>query len=158
MLKISNGYKIKESLIINFEKKFDVKLPDDYKRFMLENNGGESDDDFIFEFYDDVIKKNNRSVIRCFFRIYENKEEKVYDDLGQICENMWGNGIIDRKMLPIADDPGGNVICMSINNEDFGTIYFLNHEIEDCDTGFLFSNKICSSFSDFTNMLYIEEE
>ena len=159
MIKIENGYKINDTLIKSFEEKFDITLPKDYKSFMLENNGGESDKDWIFDFYDNVIQKNNSSVIRSFFRIYENKnEEIVYDDLEKICKIMWNECTISPKTLPIADDPGGNVICISLNEEDYGTVYFANHEYEDSDTGYLFMSKIALSFTEFINKIYIDEE
>ena len=159
MLKMENGYKIEEKLIIDFEKKFEINLPKDYKEFMIENNGGESDNDLFFDFYDNVTQKNNSSVIRSFFRIYEIKNNKiVYDDLEKICKIMWEEGTLDKKMLPIADDPGGNVICISLFSEDYGTVYFANHEYEDSDTGYLFVSKIANSFSEFVAILYLDEE
>lgn len=159
MITIENGYKINDELIMSFENKFGIILPKDYKEFMLENNGGESEKDWIFDFYDNVTKENNSSVVRSFFRIYQNKNnEIVYDDLEEICKRMWGDGIIDNKTLPIADDPGGNVISISVHEEDFGTVYFLNHEYEDSETGYLFASKIASSFCEFMSHLYLDEE
>jgi hypothetical protein len=122
---------------------------------MLNNNGGEPVEDCIFDFYDNVIEKNNASLIRSFFRIYESKPEKrVYDDLEEICETMRREEIISNKTLPIADDLGGNVICISLHEEDYGTVYFANHEFEDTETGYLFMSKISSSFTEFINQLY----
>ena len=65
--------------------------------------------------------------------------------------------IISNKTLPIADDPWGNVICISLHEEDYGTVYFANHEFEDTETGYLFTSKISSSFTEFINQLYDNE-
>lgn len=58
--------------------------------------------------------------------------------------------------MPIADDPGGNIIGISLNKNDFGYVYFLNHEYDDLDTGYLVKSEITKSFSDFLNLLYIQ--
>lgn len=159
MMKIVNGYKIKDEIIMKFEEKFGISLPKDYKEFMLENNGGETEDDYLFDFYDNVFKKNNTSVVRSFFRLYEDKnDDVVYDDLEKICEIMWKEETLSPKSLPIADDPGSNVIYMSLKEEDYGAIYFANHEYEDSETGYLFPSKISSSFSEFMSCLYLDEE
>ena len=111
----------------------------------------------MFDFYDKVIEKNNTSLIRSFFRIYETKKQlPVYDDLEKICEIMWGEGTLSKKILPIADDPGGNVICLSLDKKDYGTVYFANHEYEDIETGYLFMSKIASNFTEFLNHMYID--
>jgi hypothetical protein len=59
------------------------------------------------------------------------------------------NGEVPVGILPIGDDPGGNLICMCINRENYGKIYFCDHELEDPETGFIIMSDIAKSFSAF---------
>ena len=65
--------------------------------------------------------------------------------------------MIPFDMIPIADDPTGNIICISFNQDDYGTVYYLNHEFEDMDTGYLMKSKISDSFKKFMDSLYVDE-
>ena len=44
-----------------------------------------------------------------------------------------------------------------LNKEDYGTIYFTDHELEEKETGYLVMSKIASSFTDFLNCMYLYE-
>jgi hypothetical protein len=66
---------------------------------------------------------------------------------------------VPKNLLPIASDWSGNLICLSINGDDFGKIYFWSHEEE----GELESGKspdyhnvyfVSNSFTEFINGLY----
>ena len=71
--------------------------------------------------------KNNSSAVNCFFRLYENQnDEENWDDLEEICERIWEEEEISKTTFPFADDAGGNIICMSLNKEDYGTIVNVN--------------------------------
>ena len=159
MIKIINGEKIEDTIMEKFERKFNIKLPNDYKSFLVNNNGGEIEGDWIFDFYDNVIDKYNSSIVRNFFRIYKSKDDKdKYDNLEKICKVMWKEKTLSKSILPFADDPGGNIICISLDSRDYGTIYFVNHEYEDSETGYLCMSKITSSFTEFLNCMYLDEE
>lgn len=70
---------------------------------------------------------------------------------------MWEEEEISKTTFPFADDAGGNIICMSLNKEDYGTIYFADHELEEKETGYLVMSKIALSFTDFLNCMYLYE-
>ncbi len=109
-------------------------------------------------FYDNVVEKDSRSLVQAFFKLYDDldKEYDVYD-LEENCKTMWDEGTVSKNVLPIAEDPFGNFICLSINEEDFGTIYFADHEYEDAESGYLFMSKIASSFTEFLNCMYLDD-
>lgn len=135
-----------------------VSFPEDYVMFMLENNGGEPEEDWVFDFADGVTKRDNSSVIRGFYKIYLHEENAPkYDDLVSICNIMWKEKTIGKNTIAIADDPGGNPICMCVAGENCGKVYFANHEFEDTETGYLFMNEIAPSFSAFIDKLYPDE-
>lgn len=37
---------------------------------------------------------------------------------------------VPDPMVPIAHDPGGNLVCISVTGEDAGKVYFCDHEGE----------------------------
>ena len=58
MMKFKNsGGKITSENIREFEQKFLLTFPDDYKSFLEKNNGGMPDGDYVFEFFDEVTEK-----------------------------------------------------------------------------------------------------
>lgn len=141
--------------ITAFEKKWNISLPEDYAAFLLEHNGGTPEEDWLFDFFDEVTERENGSIIRDFFKIYP-RGEHAYDSLDIVCGNVWEDESIGRDFLPIADDPGGNPICLGIAGENRGKVCFCNADYEDLDTGYLVMSPIASSFSAFLAMLYLD--
>ena len=104
----------------------------------------------------EVSEQENTSVIRRFFSFFPNVEcEK--NNIKFIYNVMRREKTIPVDMIPIADDPTGNVICISLSSNDYGAVYFLNHEFEDSDTGYLMKSKITDSFKVFIEKLYPDE-
>lgn len=145
------------SYISELEKKLKIKFPNEFKNFIVENNGGIPEQDMLFDFYDEVSETENTSVIRRFFSIYDDERDENRYDLVKIYKTMVIEKAISDRLIPIADDPAGNPICLSISEKDFGVVYYLNHEFEDVDTGFLIQSKISDDFSQFLKDLYEDE-
>ena len=103
------------------------------------------------------IKAENTSVIREFFSLFSEDTVKM-GNLKKIYKTMTYEEMIPDDMLPIADDPGGNVLAISLNMDDYGYVYFINHEYDDLDTGYLVKSKIAESMSDFLDVLYLSED
>ena len=103
-----------------------------------------------------LSEQENTSVIRRFFSVFSNVEcEK--NNIKFIYNVMRREETIPFDMIPIADDPTGNVICISLSQNDYGAVYYLNHEFEDSDTGYLMKSKITDSFKEFIEKLYPDE-
>jgi len=155
-----------EEMITKAEKKLGITLPEDYKAFLMRNNGGHTKPEMLFDFFDGTCENDNTSVIRRFFAIYPESVEEgelpcrkdIYDDLIYNCLCMRDEEIIPLDIIPIADDPGGNVICMNVSKENGGKVYFANHEFEDDDTGYLWMDEIAPSFTAFLEKLYPDTE
>nr|WP_321232909.1 ankyrin repeat domain-containing protein [uncultured Psychroserpens sp.] len=128
---------ITEKDISKFEQDIDVKLPKDYKKFILKNNGGRPTLN-IFE----TLGGEYESDIQFFFGI---TEEGIYD-LRRNQTNLPNNLI--GKFLPIAIDSGGNLILLQL---DSNTVHFFDHEIEEIVT-------ISNSFKEFLKDLYVLDE
>jgi cell wall assembly regulator SMI1 len=110
--------------IAHLENLLKLKLPEEYKNHLLKHNGGRCKPN-VFKFHEN--NKLARSNVDWFLAIYEGK----YDNLNKYIENFK----LDRKrmpfhMVPIAHDPGGNLICISCGQNDYGFIYFWDHENE----------------------------
>ena len=142
--------------VLEFGNYLSVKLPEDYIEFIVNANGGTPELDMLYDFYDEVSEQENTSVIRRFFSVISNAEcEK--NNIKFIYNVMRRVEIIPFDMIPIADDPTGNVICISLSQDDYGAVYYLNHEFEDSDTGYLMKSKITDSFKEFIEKLYLDE-
>ena len=141
------------------EEKLHIRFPEDYADFLRKVNGGIPEQEQLFDFYDSTREENNTSVIRRFFKIYtEPYSRRVYDDIVQICQIMRREETIGTDTVAIADDPGGNVICLCVAGENCGKVYFGNHEFEDEDTGYLWMDEIAPSFRVFLEALYPNPE
>lgn len=107
----------------------------------------------LYDFYDEVTETENTSIIRRFYSMCNDNSKY---NIEKILNTMRAEQTIAKDIIPIADDPLGNPLCISVGKSDYGTIYYLNHEFEDIETGFLMKSKIADSFSDFINSLYID--
>ncbi|MBK9249747.1 MAG: SMI1/KNR4 family protein [Ignavibacteria bacterium] len=134
------------------EKFIDLKFPNEYKAHLLQYNGGRC--------FPNVFKYNENgnwigSCVDWFLAIYDGK----FDNL----EKYFKTYKIEEKrlpahMLPIAHDPGGNLICISCDTDDKGCLYFWDHENEvdycvkdDSDYSNLYL--IANGFNEFINGL-----
>ena len=101
-----------EKRITEMEENNGIALPEQYRKFLLEYNGGDTPD---------TSYKAGRAstVVRGFYGFGE--VEHSFDKLDL---REW----IDKGVFPIACDPFGNEIVISLEAESCGSIYFLDHE------------------------------
>ena len=138
---------IPEEAINLFESAFEIKLPKDYAQYLMNHNGG-SVSPKVFN----IGNESQRSQVFIFYGFQTNEEYKDYDlvDNIDLYESDFPN-----SFYPIGEDPGGNKICLNLNTNDYGKIYFWDHETASEDTP---SVKdlilIADSFTDFLNKLY----
>ncbi len=106
----------------------DLTLPNSYKSYILKNNGGKPEKEFISGIkihYFHPIKYGKYSL------------EEVLIDF---------KDVLPKGFFPFADDGGGNPLCISTNEEDFGKIYI--YFTDDGQIDFL-----ASSFEELINGL-----
>tara|TARA_B100001094_G_scaffold117190_1_gene113040 strand:+ start:7730 stop:8224 length:495 start_codon:yes stop_codon:yes gene_type:complete len=157
-------YKIKKKTgpigkqrVQDFESQLGVILPEDYFKFLCENDHCYTEAD-VFDFIKDGRK--NTSILHGFFGF----DAPSYGDIVQHLQVRKGR--IPSFMLPIASDPGGNDILIGIKGEYRGHIYFWDHEMEydedqdDCtvDEYRLNLHFIAADFKSFINSLRIDED
>lgn len=127
-VKLSKGHSISQEAVKKIEIKLDIKLPNDYKDFLLKNDGAIPSDN-IFE-----VNANIDSGVNGFIPLDQvNKEMRKLDS------------VYFSKVVPIAWAEGGNYIYMSLIEKR--GIYFWDHE----EPHKVYH--IASCFDDFLNLL-----
>jgi hypothetical protein len=133
------------SRLARLEQKIRSALPDAYRQFLLQHNGGKPDRR-IFSFVENG--RESTDAVRCFYAdcdhtLYSiDKKMQVY------------SGRIPDGCLPIACDPFGNQLLLSVAADDYGVIYFWDHERESSRAGG--KDSLCllaSSFEEFVESL-----
>ena len=138
-----------DEIITEFEDQHNLKLPEDYRDFILEVNGGRPVKSWQFDFVEVGDTDSTSSIIN-YFLSFSNEYNGVQPSYRDRVENEE----IPPDMVPIAIDPGGNLILISAAGEDFGTVCFCDHELEDSDTGYMIISPIEKSFTKFLQSLY----
>lgn len=138
---------ISEKDIIKFERKFKVKLPEDYKGFLLQHNGGNPNSSLF------VNKKRKRlSPLRikketeCSFGVmYSLDEVKLGKNVSIEIEDL------PKNIFTIGYTPGNDYICISLSGEDKYCIYYAyNGEPND---NYENMYHLADSFTEFLNCL-----
>lgn len=149
-MKLHNSNKfgqLTENVVIDFEHFFEISLPKEYRNFLLENNGGEPVPGFEFFW---IKKGKDGSSVHQYFGLHNGPihlQLNTYMD-----QSIFG---FPRSLLPVADDGMGNFICVGIQENNYGKVYFLDHDL------FPFQSnenapgitQLSSSFSSFINAL-----
>ena len=104
--------KLTPEQLFEFEQMHELKLPDDYRSFLLEHNGGRPNPEII-----DFIQ-------------YGRSQSDIVNYLGGIHNGeYWSRlewhinslkGRIPSGFIPIDDDPGGNVYLLGVVDEYLG--------------------------------------
>lgn len=116
-VKIQNvmGRKLKDVDFADAEDLLVGTLPDDLKSFLLSNNGGVPAKTY-FTSQDETIESD----VKFFLPYDDGAEETIMDEI----ENITLEGILPKKIIPIAMTSCGNRIVISCRDDDFGVVYF----------------------------------
>jgi hypothetical protein len=124
-----------------FELKYGISLPADYRAFLIENNGGDP-----FGYIEPIMQTDIQW-------IYGLHRGEYWASLYYIAEELL-EGQIPNKLLPIANDSGGNFFVLSMREEDYSKLYFWDHEEEleeDRSKWFKILHPVANSFTEFIN-------
>jgi cell wall assembly regulator SMI1 len=111
-----------EDALEQCEKDLGVRMPDQFRSFLLKHNGGRPTP-ACFDFRD----SEGGSTIQWFHGISEDYNKSLLRKSRMFHER------IPQGLLPIASDDGGNQICISVRETDYGKIYLWDHEDPDPD-------------------------
>ena len=113
------GPKIGPQDVAAVEAKLARRLPNGYKQFLLEYNGGVPEPNQF-----DVPGARTSSGVNRFYAILDGE---VDGDL--IYEQRLLRGYLPSGIMAIADAEGGNHVCLSVRGEDYGSVFFRDHEL-----------------------------
>ncbi|MBC1898549.1 SMI1/KNR4 family protein [Listeria booriae] len=146
MVSIESSNKKATSVAIeDFEQRYNLKLAEDYKKFLLDFNGGYADPN-VFK----ISEEQGESALNTLYGLGIDDE---YDELASVYESL--DGIIPSDFISIADDSGGNQICLGVDDDYFGKVFVWIHDMEieeDMDNMFL----LADNFKLFLNNLHVE--
>lgn len=158
MIKFNEVKKLLDnSDITALEERVGYSFPQEYREHLLAYNGGFPDKQ-VFAFEENG--KQQSSDVDWFYAIYDGK----YNNLDTAIKMYkLDEKRLPQHIIPIAHDSGGNQICISCGTEDYGKVYFWNHELEvdysvagDDDYSNLYL--IADSFTEFINGLMSFDE
>jgi hypothetical protein len=116
----------------------------------LANNGGKPKPG---KFSVDIDGFKNTTIIQRFLGFHDT-DAYSFSRYLKIYENR-----LPDNLLPIATELSVNLICLSINGDDFGIVYFWDHDWEVTEGKPDYSNVhfLADSFTKFLNKLYDED-
>lgn len=122
--------------LARFEREHILRLPEDYRQFLLEYNGGIPGPEDTIDF------EGGSSDLQCLYGISDGDNvaslERNLEDIKE-----WG---IDEG-LPIGHDFFGNFFLLSVQSGREGQVFFWDHDLGDMLL-------VAASFTEFTEKLY----
>ena len=101
--------------VMHFEMGLAAVLPDDYRAFLLRFNGGSPEPSGF---------RGGAEVLSGFFGFCQKHH-------CLLCNYYVHRQILPQGVIPIGDDPAGNLICLSVSKQTIGRVYFWDHEVGD---------------------------
>lgn len=150
-IRMINSYKdyFDISMLTAFETRLGIKLPSTYRGFLQDYNGGiPHETNQFFTFIDDDLRKE--AMVQDFFGFHDIG----YSNLNTF--SKWIGVRVPHELLPIAMDPGGNLICLGIRDDVLNKVFFWDHdwEYEEGETpGYRNVYPVADTFREFVAML-----
>lgn len=106
------------------ENKHSLKLHQDHKKLLLVCNGGQTDRCLSY-FHD------RGAIEKCILNWMLSISDDEYNNLDKYINKfkIYQKRLPDN-LIPVGNDPGGNLFCISTYGNDEGKIYFWEHELE----------------------------
>ncbi len=109
------------------EAELGCALPADYRRFLIECNGGSCGGRLLYN--EPLANGRPADIVLC--RMYGLRSQRSFSlHHARDCYQSAGDLRIPLDVLPIADDCFGNTICIGQRGTPRGRIYFWDHENE----------------------------
>ena len=125
-------------MLEDFERELKAQLPDDYRAFLLQHNGG-TPQPACFLAPDDPLEgdaspQSEREVV-CFFALHHNAWDDSTEEgsLAFPLQEAWRDLAAEQpesNLLPIGKDWSGNYICLKYAGQERGQVLFYDHEYE----------------------------
>jgi hypothetical protein len=136
-----------ESTIQQFEGEIARRLPDDYRQFIAQTNGGRPDPS---RFTIHSPNGANDSVVDWFLTLDSSEKLYTVKKYSSMYQDRIPSGVI-----PIGCDPFGNLLLLDVGTRDFGCLYFWDHEKESMDDRTWDNiSLLATSFTEFVQRLH----
>lgn len=114
-----------EGHIKNLEEKYKIKLPLDYSFYLQHYGNDYIREDYCFFPSKDLSNKTKQAQfeIDSFYGFY-NDENNIVDKI-----NFYKD-LLPADFIPIADLPGGDLVCLGTRDDTLNKIYFWFHEMD----------------------------
>lgn len=123
--------------IDKFEKKSLIKIPEDYKDYLLKFNGSNPVNTIC------SLNDNDGTTVHHMYGLHNCKEFKIK---------------LEKNMLIFADDSFGNKFAINIDDgENYGCIYFIDEELIDTEYASESIMMINKSFTEFISSLISDD-
>ena len=146
----NSGNPVNNIQIATLKEKTSLKLPKEYERFLQLNNGGYVDGFFFTPKFIEIDPESGKAYSQ------SSNVEKFYsvDEILEEYEANQEDPAWDENYLPIAYDSSGNVFLLCLfEDENYGKVYFANHELFNPVTDFFVTTNIADSFDAFVDSL-----
>lgn len=146
----NSGNPVNNIQIATLKEKSSLKLPKEYERFLQLNNGGYVDGFFVTPKFIEIDPESGKAYSQ------SSNVEKFYsvDEILEEYEANQEDPAWDENYLPIAYDSSGNVFLLCLfEDENYGKVYFANHELFNPVTDFFVTTNIADSFDAFVDSL-----
>jgi hypothetical protein len=132
-----------ESEIEAGERRMGSAYPPEFREFLMKYNGGEPESNVF-----DIPGGRTRGSVRAFYGMFGGSG--TYD---LFAEQRLLKGRLPQGVIIVAEDSCGNGICLSLRKQDFGNVFFWDHEMEsktDVEAALL---RVAPTFADFLSIL-----
>ncbi len=146
----SPGKPLAEEDVAELERLIGRRLPDDYRAFLLANNGGMPVPD-AFPIHG--FPEEDEGEIQVFFGIGREVESS---DLSWNVNTFKER--VPPNLLPIACNSGGDLICLSVSGDDVGAGLFWDSTDERDAPGYENVYKISDTFKGFVESICDPED
>lgn len=124
--------------IKNFEKKFSIEIPKDYKDYLCHFNGAKPVNITCF-----LSSDNGHTSIHHMYGLHDHEAYRLK---------------VEKNMLVFAEDSFGNEFAINVTSgKNYGSIYFIDSELTDTEFDDESAIMISKSFHDFISSLIPED-
>ncbi len=141
--------KAKKEDLDRIEKKFHVKLPAEVREHCLSYNGGYPERSVFTD------QNGDEYFVDLFIPVRDGRERPMEKTLGLLRAD---EGTIPDRLIPFAEEDGGNLFCFSVRESDFGAVYYYDHEFEYGEDPEEHIAYLAESITVFINSLTEDEE
>ncbi|MCX7113860.1 MAG: SMI1/KNR4 family protein [Proteobacteria bacterium] len=139
---------INENDLIELENQINIKIPEQYRNFLLSNNGGKPK---INRF--STQDKKVESMIAKFLPLANIEEDNLLEEI----EGITQADLIPQNLIPIATDPADNRLVLSVAGSDMGKIYYWSWDEEPrrkYRPSYKYMRLVADSFDDLLALLH----